>query len=206
MCMSLCKFHSTFCNFLQIQTLVFQHWSERRIKAELSSALPNPCLSNASYSQGETTKDSFLPLSLSHWYHLLCRPNPVKLTPCAIKKTQKYLKLNSPNWTTFGWQPHSRDLSYPKILTGAPNREDREDKTYKLNKKNHIHRVVNSTLTYALSHGGYRIKYRVAWHGWLLSWPAWGRTDTMISSCRCYGVPDLLRVPSPSSCGWVLNR
>jgi hypothetical protein len=28
----------------------------------------------------------------------------------------------------------------------------------------------------------------------------------MISSCRCCGVPDLLRVPSPSSCGWVLNR
>jgi hypothetical protein len=27
----------------------------------------------------------------------------------------------------------------------------------------------------------------------------------MISSCRCYGVPDLLRVPSPSSCGWVLT-
>ena len=24
--------------------------------------------------------------------------------------------------------------------------------------------------------------------------------------CRCYGVPDLLQVPSPSSCGWVLNR
>jgi hypothetical protein len=28
----------------------------------------------------------------------------------------------------------------------------------------------------------------------------------MISSCRCCGVPDLLRVPSPSSCGWVLHR
>jgi len=23
--------------------------------------------------------------------------------------------------------------------------------------------------------------------------------------CRCYGVPDLLPVPSPSSCGWVLT-
>ena len=23
--------------------------------------------------------------------------------------------------------------------------------------------------------------------------------------CRCYGVPDLLQVPSPSSCGWVLT-
>jgi hypothetical protein len=27
----------------------------------------------------------------------------------------------------------------------------------------------------------------------------------MIRPCRCNGVPDLLRVPSPSSCGWVLN-
>jgi hypothetical protein len=27
----------------------------------------------------------------------------------------------------------------------------------------------------------------------------------MITSCRCYGLPDLLRVPSPSSCGWVLT-
>jgi hypothetical protein len=55
--------------------------------------------------------------------------------------------------------------TYPKILTGAPNGEGREDKTYKLNKKNQIHRAVNLTLTYALSHGGYRLKYRVAWHG-----------------------------------------
>ena len=97
---SLCKFHSTFCKFLQIQTLVFQHRSERRIKAELSSASLNLCQSNASYSQGEIIKDSFLSLSLSHWYHWLCRPNPVKLTPCGIKKnTQKCLKLTSPNWT-----------------------------------------------------------------------------------------------------------
>ena len=184
-------------------------------QAELSSALLNLCPSNASYSQGETIRDSFLPLSLSHWYHWLCRPNPVKLTPCSINThthkhththTQKYLKLNSPNWTSFGWEPNSSDVSYPEILTGAPNREGREDKTYKLNKKNYIHRVVNLNLTYALSHGGYRIKYRVAWHGWLLSWPAWGRTDIMIISCRCYGVPDLLPVPSQSSCGWVLNR
>jgi hypothetical protein len=70
--------------------------------------------------------------------------------------------------------------TYPiqKYLTAAP---DMEDKTYKINLKNHIHSVVNSTLTYALSHGGYRIKYGVAWHGWLLSWSAWGRTDIMIS-------------------------
>ena len=26
----------------------------------------------------------------------------------------------------------------------------------------------------------------------------------MITSSRCYGVPDLLRVPNPSSCGWVI--
>ena len=41
------------------------------------------------------------------------------------------------------------------------------------------------TLTYALSHSGYRIKYRVAWHGGLVSCAAWGRTNIMIS---CVGV------------------
>jgi len=40
---------------------------------------------------------------------------------------------------------------------------------------------------------------------WLLSWPACGRTDVMIGSCHCYGVSDLLRVPSLSSCGWVIG-
>jgi hypothetical protein len=37
--------------------------------------------------------------------------------------------------------------TYPEILTGEPNGEGREDRTYKLSKKNYIHRVVNSTLT-----------------------------------------------------------
>jgi hypothetical protein len=37
-------------------------WKENQSK----SALQNLCLSNASYSQGETTKDSFISLSLSH--------------------------------------------------------------------------------------------------------------------------------------------
>jgi hypothetical protein len=55
-----------FCKFLQIQTLVFQHCSERQVKAELSSALLNLFHSNASYSQGETIKGAFLSLSLSH--------------------------------------------------------------------------------------------------------------------------------------------
>jgi hypothetical protein len=52
---------------LHIQTLVFQQWSERRVKAELSFALLNLCPSNASYAQGETLKASFfisLPLTL----------------------------------------------------------------------------------------------------------------------------------------------
>jgi hypothetical protein len=132
--------------FLQIQTLVFQHWSERQVKAELSSTLLNPCPSNASYSQGETIKGSFLSLSLSHWYHWLCRPNPAKLTPRGKKKN---LNLNPPNWTALlSHAANSRDLSYPEILTGAPNGEGREDRTYKLSKKkNHIRRVVNPTLT-----------------------------------------------------------
>jgi len=32
------------------------------------------------------------------------------------------------------------------------------------------------------------------------------RTDVLNSSCRCCGTPDLLRVPSTSSWGRVLNR
>jgi hypothetical protein len=84
--MSLYKFRYPFCIFFQIQTLIFQHWCERWIKAEISSASLNLCPSNTSYSQGETIKASFLSLSPSHWYHWLCRPNPVKLTPCGKKK------------------------------------------------------------------------------------------------------------------------
>jgi hypothetical protein len=38
---------------------------------------------------GRECKGSFITLSLSHWYHWLCRPNPVKLTPCGIKKTHR---------------------------------------------------------------------------------------------------------------------
>ena len=152
-------------NILQIRTdsntcLSTLKW--KTDQAELSPAVLHFCPSNASYSQGEAIKYSFISLFLSHWYHWLCRPNPVKSTPCGVKNTQKFLQLNRPNWTSFGWQPNSSDLSYPEILTGALNREGREDKTYKLNLKNHIHRVVNPTLTNTLSNGGYRIKYRVA--------------------------------------------
>ena len=47
--------------------------------------------------------------------------------------------------------PHGadlRDLRCPRILTGAPNREGREDKTYKPStKKNQIRRVANSALS-----------------------------------------------------------
>ena len=73
----------------------------------------------------------------------------------------------------------------PENLTGTPNGEGREDKTYILSKKkNRIHRAVNSTLTYALSHGGYRIKYRVAWHGGVIIMhslgPDW-RHDKLVS-------------------------
>jgi len=173
--MSLYTFHYPACIFFQIQTLVSQHWSERQIWAKLSSALLNLYPSNASYSQGETIKEPFLSLSLSHWYLWLCRPNPVKLTPCGKKNTHKCLKLNPPNRTAL------IQATYPEILTGAPNGEGREDKTYKLSKKNNIRRDVNPTLTYALSHGGYRIKYKVAWHSGLVSWPAWGRTDVTIT-------------------------
>ena len=126
-----------------------------------------------------------LPLAL---ISLVVPTEPCQVETLRYKKkthTHKYLKLNPPDRTTFVWHPNSRDLSYPEILTGAPNGEGREDKTYKLSKKNQIRRVVNSTLTYALSHGGYRIKYRVAWHSGLISWPAWGRTDVTIS---CVGV------------------
>jgi hypothetical protein len=40
------------------------------------------------------------------------------------------------------------NATYLQILTGAPNRVSREDKTYKPSKKkNQIRRVANSTLT-----------------------------------------------------------
>jgi len=57
---------------LYIQTLVFQHWSERQIKAELSSASPNLSPSNASYLQGETIKSSFC-----------LSPSRIDITGCA---------------------------------------------------------------------------------------------------------------------------
>jgi hypothetical protein len=44
------------------------------------------------------------------------------------------------------------------------------------------------------------MKYRVAWLGGGIIMHRLGPDYVMISSCRCYGVPDLLRVPSPSSC------
>ena len=53
---------------------------------------------------------------------------------------------------------------YPEILTGArKGGEQGRQITDKPNLKNHIRRVANWTLTYGLSHGGYCIKYRVAW-------------------------------------------
>jgi len=54
------------CVLLWTRTRVFRHWSERRVKAELSFALLNPCPSSASYSQGDTVKDLYnsLPLAL----------------------------------------------------------------------------------------------------------------------------------------------
>jgi hypothetical protein len=78
----------------------------------------------------------------------------VPTEPCQVdtlrykQNTQKYLKLNPPNRTSLVWQQNSHDLSYPEILTGAPNGEGMEDKTYKLStKKIQIRRVANSTLT-----------------------------------------------------------
>src|SRR5215470_9005767 len=96
--------------------------------------------------------------------------------------------------------------TYPEILTGAPNGEGREDKTYKLSKKKSHPQGCQLDLnlrpeSWRLPHQTQSCLARL-----LLSCAAWGRTDIMISSCRCCGVPDLLRVPSPSSCGWVLNR
>ena len=123
---------------LQIQTPVFQYWNERRIKAELSSASLNLCSSNASYLQGETIKGSFyLSLSLSLTLVSLVVPTePCQVNTLRYKKTtQKYLKLKPPDRTPFVSQPITRDLPYTEILTGAPNGEGREDKTYKLSKK-----------------------------------------------------------------------
>jgi len=64
--MSLYIFHYPAYTFVQIQILVSQHLSERRIKAKLSSASLNLYPSIASYLQEETIKVSFMSLSLSH--------------------------------------------------------------------------------------------------------------------------------------------
>jgi hypothetical protein len=137
--------------FLQTQTLVFQQWSERRVKAELSSAVLNLCHSNASDSREKLLKHLFY-LSPSRIDIIRCADRTLSSWHPAVKKThthtRKYLKLNPPNTTALlSHGANLRDLSYPEILTGAPNGEGREDRTYKLSKKNHIHRVVNPTLT-----------------------------------------------------------
>jgi hypothetical protein len=110
---------------VSFNTEVKEEWS--KIEICFTESLSLQC----EFSQGETLKGSFLTLSLSHWYQWLCRPNPAKLTPCGIKKdTHKYLKLNPPTRTALMSRgANSRDLSYPETLTGAPNREGREDKT-----------------------------------------------------------------------------
>ena len=150
-------------------------------------------------------KALFLSFSFSHWYHWLCRPNPVKLTPCGKKNAHKYLKLNPLNRTSFVWQPNSSDLSYPEILTGAPNWEDREDKTYKLSKKKSHSQGCQLDLN--LVPESWRLPHQI--QSYLAQ-----RFDIMTSLgpdwrhdklCRCYGVPDLLPVPSPSSLGCVLT-
>ena len=84
------------------------------------------------------------------------------LTPCGIKNAQKYLTLSTAKRTpllTHG--PNSHDN--PEILTGAPNGESRKDKLL----TNQIKKITfaglpNSTLTYALIHGGYRVKYTLS--------------------------------------------
>jgi hypothetical protein len=77
---------------LQIQSLIFHYWSERRrIKATLSFAFLNLCPSSASYSKGETVKVIYISLPLA-LISLSCRPNPVKVVILCHKKTHTYLK------------------------------------------------------------------------------------------------------------------
>jgi hypothetical protein len=81
--------------------------------------------------------------TLSRWHPAVKKKN-------MHTRAHKCLKLNPPNRTALlSHGPNLRDLSYAEILTGAPNGEGKEDRTYKLSKKkkNRIHRVVKLTLT-----------------------------------------------------------
>ena len=121
------------------------------------------------------------------------------LTPCGVKSTQKYLKISTAKRTsllTHG--PKSQDF-----LTGATNGKSKDTNHWQTKWKNHISRVANWTLTYALSHGGYRMKYRVAW--WVIIMTSLQTDWHHDKLCLCYGVRDFLQVCSQSSCRWVLT-
>ena len=51
------------------------------------------------------------------------------------------------------------DVTHSEIRTVVLNEEGREGKPYKLIEKVPMYSVANTTLTYTLSHGGYRIRY-----------------------------------------------
>jgi len=123
--MSLYKPHYPFLNlFLQTQTPVFQHWSERRNKAELSSAFTDFFPLPLRVIHREKILKFLLYLSPSRIDIFGCADRTLsKLTTCGIKKhTQNYLKLGAPKRIS------TTHTTYPEILTGAPNKESGEDK------------------------------------------------------------------------------
>ena len=87
--LSLHKYQFSVYISLGIQIRVFQHWSERLIPTKFSSVTLNLVPLQCEIITGRNCKGSFITLSRSHWYHWLCRPNPVKLTPCCIKSAHR---------------------------------------------------------------------------------------------------------------------
>jgi hypothetical protein len=83
-----CHFTQFNYNALQILTLIFQLRIERMVKAKLSFAFFES-LSLQRESSRESLQKFLLSVSLPlALISLSCRPNPVKLSPCGMKKTE----------------------------------------------------------------------------------------------------------------------
>jgi hypothetical protein len=123
------------------------------------------------------------------------------------KSTHECLKLNGRTWTALlSHGANTREVSYLEFLTEHLKGRAGRTKLTNLVKESHPqgyqpHLNLRPPVTAATASNTELPGAAV-----LSSCAAWGRTDVMISSCRCCGRPGFLRVPTSSSCGWVLNR
>lgn len=107
----------------------------------------------------------------------MCRPDSVQLTPSGTKTHKNVLpNTKASNFQT--WLNRAQNLISRELLIQKSHREGQYHLLSKQKKKTDIRRGANPTLTYALSHGGYRLKYRVAWRR------TWGRTDVTVNWCQ----------------------